>query len=137
MIRKERVSRETIADHRASFFDQSADRAPWEECKLALAEMRQLSREHGFALGLVIFPMLVRLDAEHELADVYALVEDYCASLAIPTLDLLPAFLGHDPAELWVSPTNAHPNSYANGLAAGPIEEFLVREGLVPTPEGR
>lgn len=133
-LRKRRVSRETIADYRASFFGPEADRKQWEESKRALAKMRDLARERGFPLGLVIFPMLVRLDEDHELSDVYAQVEEYCAELGIPTLNLLPAFYGYEPSELWVSPTNAHPNSFANGLAAGPIEEFLIREGLVPDP---
>lgn len=134
LLRKQRVSRTTIASYRASFFDPDAQKT-WAECQAALAQMRALADEHGFGLGLVIFPMLVQLDESHELAEVYEVVEEYCASIAIPTLNLLPAFLGQDGPSLWVAPTNAHPNSAANAIAAGPIEEFLVREGLVPRPE--
>jgi len=137
VLRKQRVSRATIEDYRASFFAGEEQQARWTRCRRALVEMCDLAKARGIKLGLVIFPMLVRLNESHELADIYRLVEDHCASLSIPTLNLLPAFMGHDGPSLWVSPTNAHPNSAANELAAGPIEEFLVREGLVPDPDQR
>ena len=67
-------------------------------------------------------------------ANVYELVEDVCAGLSIPSLNLLPAFLGEEPSDLWINRMNAHPNAYANGLAAPVIEEFLVRAAIVPDP---
>jgi len=132
--RKRSVSRRTIESYRASFFDDE-QQEQWRESREALIELRDLARERGLPLGVVIFPMLVRLHEGHELADVYQLVADTCEELGIPVLNLLPAFLGRDEHSLWVSATNAHPNSAGNALAAGPIEAFLIEAGLVPDPE--
>ena len=46
-------------------------------------------------------------------------------------LDLQPAFAGHDGPELWVHPTNQHPNEIGHRIAGTALYEFLAREGLL------
>jgi hypothetical protein len=43
----------------------------------------------------------------------------------MPVHDLLPAFGGHQDHQLWVHPTDHHPNEIAHDLAAGSLEEFV------------
>ena len=133
-LRRSRVSRETIASYRSSFFDEGEAQEQWRESRAALAELAELARAEDFALGLVVFPMLVRLDETHELADIYALVLEECRALGIPAMSLLSTFSGYEAEELWVNPKNAHPNSVANGIAAPAIEAFLIDAGIVPDP---
>jgi lysophospholipase L1-like esterase len=103
-------------------------RVDWTACKQALAHAADLSRQRGFKLGVVIFPELYHLDARHPFADVYALVERSCADLGIPTLNLFKTtFRGRDPRELWVHPTDHHPNEIAHRVAADAIAVFLTR----------
>lgn len=132
--RKRDVARRTFADYRASFRGSPEARAQWERSRAALAELAALADEHDFRLGLVVFPVLLRLSGGHGLEDLYAEVETACAELGIPTLNLLSTFEGLEPRSLWIGPMNAHPNARANELAAAPIEAFLVEAGLVPDP---
>jgi hypothetical protein len=102
-------------------------RVDWTVCKQALAHAADLSRQHGFKLGVVIFPELYHLDARHPFSDVYARVERTCTELGIPTLNLFATtFRGHNPRELWVHPTDHHPNEIAHRMAAEAIADFLA-----------
>ena len=44
-------------------------------------------------------------------------------------VDLLPAFAGHDGPELWVHPTNQHPNEAGHAIAGRALFEFLDERG--------
>ena len=93
-----------------------------------------MSRLHKFKLGVVLFPVLAELNPDHQLIDLYERVGEYCAELGIPYRSLLPAFMGYDAQELWVSPSNAHANAQGHAIAASAIESFLIEEHLVPLP---
>jgi hypothetical protein len=43
-------------------------------------------------------------------------------------LDLLPAFHGRSATELWVHPTDQHPNEVAHRIAAKKLAEFLAQD---------
>lgn len=124
------VQDEMITSYLESDFGSDEQAALWERCGDSLAEAKALSLEHDFKLAVVIFPVLIQLDGEHALSQVYDLVEDKCAELDVPTLNLLPAFRGANPESLWVSPTNAHPNASAYARTIQPITDFLVESGL-------
>jgi len=130
--RRRAVTAATVEDYRRSFLGETSAQRQWERSRKALAAMKRLADEHGFRLGLVLFPVLVELHADHGLRDVYAEVEAACAELDVPYHSLLPAFFGRDGPSLWVSPVDAHPNAEANGLVVPPLEAFLVRAGIVP-----
>jgi hypothetical protein len=106
----------------------------WAECKRALARLEALSRERGFRVALVIFPELHRLDGSYPFEEIHALVAKTARELSIPTLDLLPAFRGRGAEQLWVHPTDHHPNEIAHGLAAEAIAGFLRAERLTDRP---
>ena len=125
------VGAATIEQYRAAYLGDKQTIALWRTAQRALQRARALADENGFHLGLAIFPALLQLDEEHALQDVYEEVERTCAMFEIPTLNLLPSFLGHDPRELWVSPTDAHPNGRAYELAAEPLADFLLEQGFV------
>lgn len=131
-LRAQAARREMDAFYAEPFFreatPQSADEsADWDASRRALARAAALSRERGFALGLVVFPELHALDGDYPFTAVHELVLRECAALDIPALDLLPAFRGRDAGSLWVHPSDHHPNEEAHGIAAIAIEAF-VRE---------
>jgi hypothetical protein len=45
-------------------------------------------------------------------------------------LDLLPSFGEHEGPELWVHPSNQHPNEIGHQIAGEALWRFLVDEGL-------
>ncbi len=136
LLRRRRVTKQTLADYHRSFFGSEEQQVQWQRSKQALTELKAMSDRRGFRVGVVIFPMLIDLGRSHALSDIYELVEAHCETLGIPTLNLLPEYRGHTPESLWVSPSNAHPNVTANRIAGAAIEKFLVAASLVPDPDG-
>ena len=105
----------------------------WTDCKKAFARAAELSRQHGFKLGVVIFPELYYLDDRHPFLDIYKLVRETCEAQGIPVLDLYETtFRGKKPRELWVHPADHHPNEVAHRLTAEAIAEFIARQALLP-----
>ena len=104
----------------------------WEQAQAALREARALTAERGVRLVLVIFPVLWRLSGDYPFADVHRAVAAFAAANGIDSLDLLPAFAGHDGPELWVHPTNQHPNEVGHAIAGEAIARHLAGAGLLP-----
>jgi hypothetical protein len=108
------------------FFQQAQPgEVDWHVSAQALARAKQLSQERNFKLGLVLFPELIDLDSRYPFAAIHAVIHDACGQLQIPMLDLLEVYRGRDARDLWVHPTDHHPNEEAHRLAAGAIETFL------------
>lgn len=105
----------------------------WPACQGALGRAAELARERGFSLGLVIFPELYKLNADYPFASVHRLVGQTCERLGIPVLDLLDAYrdCGMSESDLWVHPSDHHPNEVGHRIAAEAIEPF-VRQRLLP-----
>ena len=112
--------------------DAMAEPGTW---KLTLALLRQgkrVARAAGAGYGIVIFPFMYELHEHHPLAPIHALVSNATKSAGIPTVDLLPAFYGESYTDLWVHPSDQHPNERAHAIAAAAIARFLVDEELLP-----
>ncbi len=56
---------------------------------------------------------------------IHSLIRKTCEELNIPVVDLLDSFRGHKAAELWVHPSDHHPNEVAHEIAAKSIETFV------------
>ncbi len=81
---------------------------------------------------LVLFPELHELDGDYPFENVHRRVREAAEGLGIPVLDLLDAFRGQDAADLWVHPTDHHPNARAHAIAASAIADFLAGASLLP-----
>jgi lysophospholipase L1-like esterase len=97
----------------------------WARSRAALLELKELSRERGFDLRVVLLPEL------HELADYafsreHGIVADFLRANEVPVLDLAPMFRNErEPQSLWVSLDDAHPNARAHRLIADYTQSFL------------
>jgi len=60
---------------------------------------------------------------------VHRTIAGFCGEAGIPYHDLLPAFRGRRPADLWVHPVDRHPNEVAQAIAAEALLP-VVRERL-------
>ena len=96
----------------------------WSASRAALVRIVELARTHGFQVGLAIFPELMSLE-DYPFTAIHAFVEETCKEIGMPVHDLLSAFQGHSDHQLWVHPTDHHPNEIAHDLAAGSLEKFL------------
>lgn len=95
----------------------------------ALLDTRDWCRQRGVKYGVVMWPLLqgLNVDEFYPFAKMHDLVAAFCAEHEIPFLDLLPAFKGHNPTTLWVTPADLHGNDVAQRIACGPIAEFVAQ----------
>ena len=90
---------------------------------------RRIKTDDG-RLVIVLFPLLYEF-YDYPFQEIHDKIAHFCREQAIPLLDLLPAFSKHRAKELWVHPTDHHPNDIAHEIAAGEVHRFLKREGLL------
>jgi hypothetical protein len=107
---------------------------PWEAHKPRLKAMRDLVHSNGGQLHVVTFPFLHLIGPNYEFRAVHRQLDDFWRSIDVPHLDLLPVFAPYAPRKLTVNPYDAHPNEFANALAADAIARFL--EGKIRLRSG-
>jgi lysophospholipase L1-like esterase len=101
----------------------------WKKSQAALIQLKELSREHGFDLEVVLLPEL------HELVDYsfqreHEMISDFLSKNGIPHLDLAPFFRNErEPQSLWVARDDAHPNARAHRLIARYTLDFIREPG--------
>ncbi len=122
----ERYTREMID----AYLGSEEQTAEWTAASRHLRQLRDQAQQRGARFGLVIFPVLVQLDEGYPFLEICDLLEAYAGEqLEVPLHSLLPAFLGEDAPDLWVSPMNQHPNARGHAIAADSLLPFVV--GLV------
>ena len=95
---------------------------------------RDLVQAHGGHLAVVTFPFLHALGPNYEYRFIHDKLDQLWRELHVPHLDLLSVFESLPPSQVTVNRYDAHPNEYANRLAAAAIDKWL-RE-LNETPAG-
>ena len=128
-VERRRAERALVESYRSSFSDESPG---WTGVRNSLVYARELARTRGFDLALMIFPVLYQLSDGYPFEAAHGAVADLAAELEIPALDLLPVFRGYDGPELWVHPSNQHPNEVAHGRVADALESFLLEHAWIP-----
>ena len=103
----------------------------WESVKTALMKGKTLSEQQKFQLVVAVYPVLFQLNDQYPFKDIHKTIEEYCASLKIPFVDLFDGFLGKQDSKLWVHKTDQHPNEVANKIAAGQLSEFFDSNNLI------
>lgn len=93
-----------------------------------LDRLVELADRADAELVVALFPMMVALDGAYPFEEQHARVSSACAARGIRLVDLLPAFRGEAAGELWVHPTDQHPNPRGHELAAAALAE-VVGEG--------
>jgi hypothetical protein len=93
----------------------------------ALREMKAWCGDRDLPMVIILWPFLQGLEADerYPFQKMHDMVAAFCASTAIPFLDLLPALRGHRSTDLWVAPIDMHGNPKAQALVSGPIMRFL------------
>jgi hypothetical protein len=83
----------------------------------AFGRVVEAARGLGVDFKVVLFPVLEGLEGEYAHTRVHAELQGFFESQGVEVLDLLPTFRGRTSHELWVHPTDAHPNEQALSLA--------------------
>lgn len=102
------------------------DGAPgWRAAKTALAALASEARAHHQKLLVASLPDLHQLDP-YPLQSITALAQQAALADGADFFDVLPALKAEVPAQLWVSPTDPHPNSRADALIAQALFDKLL-----------
>lgn len=96
-------------------YDPELNPNGWDNAAAAIRDLAAWCREHGVSLRIANFPELRVLDP-YPFEFVGHRVERLAEDLSVPYLDLLDAVRGEDPATLWVTVPDPHPNARANHL---------------------
>jgi lysophospholipase L1-like esterase len=116
------------ANWQTYYRDLYRDGAPgWMAAQDAIGRLAAYCRENDIKLLIVNYPELHQL-RDYPFAQVTAGVAAAAKANDVPFLDLLPTIEDLQPASLWVSPTDAHPNRTANERYAQAISDKLLQE---------
>lgn len=108
-----------------SYLGKPGQTREWENAKTNLLKITIIGKEINAKVALVVFPILVELNDRYPFKRVCEVIINFGGENGIPTHDLLPAFMGNDGPDLWVSLYNQHPNARGHAIAAASILPFL------------
>jgi lysophospholipase L1-like esterase len=98
----------------------------WPAERAAFRDLRDLCRDRGIQLQVVLLPELHQLNP-YPFTREHQMVARTLADLGVSYLDLAPAFAGErHPERLWVSHDDAHPNAVAHQLIAADSRNYLL-----------
>lgn len=112
----ERRTRQQVAARTVAWYQRLyGDNPGWRQTARVLAEMRAFCAARDIELALVVFPLFHQL-GDYPLAQAHQQLKQ--AADGMPFVDLLEVFAGKDERDLWVHPTDFHPNGRAHRMAA-------------------
>jgi lysophospholipase L1-like esterase len=129
LIQRELEQRRLRAQRRDFTDVVRKDPAAWEETKAALLEMRDLLRERGVRVAVAVMPMMSQLGENYPYLGLHEMVDDFCRAHDIACVDLLPRLRGMAEEDLWVHPTDQHPNHVAHRKIAEGVCELVLAQG--------
>ena len=117
-----------------SYYHRLYEGPYWDECRQAIAELREATEALGVPLVMVVMPVFdSQFDHQYRYRELHRKIARVARELEIPVLDLLATYRRVDARRLAVEPfTDPHPNELAHRIAADELTEYLLREGLVP-----
>lgn len=102
------------------------DDPKWQECKSALFDIAAACRNQDIPLLVVIFPFFHHLDSDYPFQPIHENLHQFLDREGFRYLDLRETYRPFHGPELWVHPTDLHPNKLAHGIAAEAIAKYLV-----------
>jgi hypothetical protein len=103
----------------------------WNRSLNSLVVGSHLAHRAGAQYMVCIFPFLYQLDDDHPLKPLYDIVIRSCFQHKIPVLNLFDAYKGINYPELWVHPSDQHPNVRAHKIAAQALAQFILKDHLL------
>jgi len=126
----QRAARRVVRDFAAVV---KAHPETWNATQAGLRRLKQLLDAQRIPLVVAVFPMLSQLDVEpYPYAGLHAMATAFCRENGIACVDLQSQFLGKNETDLWVHPTDQHPNHVGQQLIGDAVFAFLRAQGLTP-----
>ena len=90
-----------------------------------LAKIKRYCERRGVQFRMSIFPLLYELN-DYEFDSVEREITRFADSAGIPIMSLTPGFLGRNERELWLSPSDQHPNERGHAIAAETLYPYVA-----------
>jgi hypothetical protein len=124
------LTQATVSEYLTPFSEHDAG---YQQCTDALLRMKRLADEGHFKLLVFIYPML--FDLKHApFRDIHTTMMDFLRQHDITAFDALPALSTYRDTDLWVLPSDSHPDRQANGIVASALSDFMTTNVLPPLP---
>ncbi|MCP5141374.1 MAG: hypothetical protein H6980_03335 [Gammaproteobacteria bacterium] len=114
-VERARLHRRMVDHYREGYRDEAPG---WLNVRDALLHAHALTQARGMQLAIAIYPILVDLDTEYPFADIHRTIRTFANQAGIASIDLLDGLRGRRAGDLWVHPSDQHPNEVAQGIAA-------------------
>jgi lysophospholipase L1-like esterase len=125
----EQAVKDKLSDPTAKQFDfgrvVEQDPTIWNATQAALASLHELTQQHGVRFVIAVFPMISRLSSDYPYAPLHDMMARYCDEQGIEMIDLVAPFMGLEDLDLWVHPTDQHPNDVGQALMGEAIADWL------------
>jgi len=128
------LSRDPAVRQYFEFVRKGYEGPTWELQRQRLAQLRDLVQSHDGQLLVVIFPFVHAMGPDYTYLHVHDQLDQLWTDLEVPHLDLLPIYKNLPASKLVVNKYDAHPNEFANALAARAIDQFLIGEVKTNSP---
>jgi hypothetical protein len=125
------LSRQYATSRTVAYYNQlyRDDNPGWIATKRSLREFAEVCAKHRIDCYVVMFPLLFQLNDKYPFTSLSHAVQREIRSLdaVVPTIvDLFPPLKGRKEADLWVHPTDQHPNEVVHRLAADHLFEAIL-----------
>lgn len=124
-VEKYRLSKQTTEAYLEAFKGENAASGFH-----VITDMNRKIKLQGGKLVIMLFPLLYKFD-NYPFLEIHKKIALICAKENIPMIDLLPVYSAYQDKDLWVNPTDQHPNEIAHKLAAESLSDFLADQKLV------
>lgn len=126
VIAKHRQTENTIEHFRNIYAD---DNPGWKNAKKAIKSIADICRSNGIHCYAAIFPRLFHLDS-YPLKEEHKKIISTFKEYGFTVVDILPAIMHYEDTELWVHPTDQHPNEIVHGITGKLLAEKIYRDNL-------
>ena len=106
----------------------------WIKVKQILRDTRDLMKARSGRFAVMLVPLLMDEGGELLSDPPYRKVAAFCREEGIPCFDPAPIFHGRDVDSMRVHPRDVHSNAEAQGMIGKALAQWLLAQGLVPTP---
>ncbi len=122
-LQKQFIAQKYVKESIASF-DRNSQK--WNVCRDALLKIVQICRDRNIPVMVVIFPFFHELNGDYPFQSIHDRVNEFCREHGVPVLDLRESYREFSGPELWVHPTDQHPNEIAHKIAAEAMAQFII-----------
>ena len=121
---QDRIESARVGDETTRWYQEmvaAPNQEGWDRTLAHLEHMASVMRARHGVFVVVLWPLMIGLDGEYPFIDAHETIVRELEARGIPVRDTLRAFRGQDPRELWVHPSDRHPNERAHAIFARDI----------------